>query len=132
MIKRLSFGVAILAFSMACGKAPTAPTPVATPPAPPVVAAAKIVSLTMRVSRNVIYFPESATLFVYANFDDGSVMPHTPTWESNNGTVTLLSGGPQAFAISVRDEVGTAIITARAAGLSVTESITVRPGYRPR
>jgi hypothetical protein len=86
----------------------------------------------MSVSRNVLYYPESANLFLHATWDDGSSAPITPTWESSNGKVTLLPGGPQAFAISVRDQVGTAIITARAAGLSVTESITIRPGYRPR
>jgi hypothetical protein len=130
MIKRLSFGVVTLALSMACGSSPTSPTPVATPPAPPVASAAKVVSVTIRASRDVLYFPETAVLFADAHWDDGSIMPITPEWESSSSLVTLLPNGPVALAIS--HGAGSAVITARAAGLSATQTITINPGYRPR
>lgn len=137
MIKRLSFSVVIIALSMACGSSPTSPTPpVAAPPAPPTVAAAKIVSVTIRTTRDVIYFPENAVLFADSHWDDGSIMPITPEWESSSDVITLLPGGPMTFAISRGvagiGVAGTAVITARAAGFSATQTITVNPGYRPR
>ena len=131
-MKKLSFSVVILALSMACGSSPTSPTPVAAPPAPapPVASAAKVVSVTIRASRDVLYYPETAVLFADAHWDDGSIMPVTPVWESSSGVVTLLANGPVAFAIS--QGAGSAVITARAAGLSATQTITINPGYRPR
>ena len=131
MTTRLSLGFVILAVSMACGSSPTSPTPVATPPAPPAApAVAKVIAVSIRASRDVLYFPETAVLFADAHWDDGSIMPITPTWESSSDLVTLLPNGPVALAISQR--AGSAVITARAAGLSATQTITVNPGYRPR
>ena len=140
IMKRLSFGVVILALSMACsrGSSPTSPTPpvATTPPAAP--AAARIVGLNIRASRDVIYFPETAVLFADSHWDDGSIMPITPEWESSSDLVTLLpSDGPVAFAQSQRAALtqraaGSAVITVRAAGFSATQTITINPGYRPR
>ena len=130
MMKKLSCGVVILGLSLACGSSPTTPSPVAAPPAPPVASTAKVVSVTIRASRDVLYFPETAVLFADAHWDDGSIMPITPEWESSNGLLTLLPNGPVALAIS--QGAGSAVITARAAGLSATQTITINPGYRPR
>jgi hypothetical protein len=132
MVKRLSVGVVILGVSIACGSSPTTPSPVATPPAPtpPVASTAKVVSVTIRASRDVLYFPETAVLFADAHWDDGSIMPITPEWESSSSLVRLLPNGPVALAIS--QGAGSAVITARAAGLSATQTITINPGYRPR
>lgn len=140
MIKKLSFGVVILALSMACGRgsSPTSPTPVATPPAPPAApAAAKVIAVTIRASRDVLYFPETAVLFADAHWDDGSIMPITPEWESSSSLIKVLGNGPVAFALtqgggSAGSAAGSAVITARAAGLSATQTITVNAGYRPR
>jgi hypothetical protein len=130
-MKKLSFGVVILALSMACGSSPTSPTPpVATPPAPPIVSTPQMVSVTIRASRDVLYYPETAMLFADAHWDDGSSAPITPTWESSSSVVTLLANGPVAHAIS--QGAGSAVITARAAGLSATQTITINAGYRPR
>jgi hypothetical protein len=125
MMKKLSFGVVILALSMACGRgsSPTAPSPVATAPAPPTAPAAQVVSLSIHATRDVVFVNYTAVLTAFAHWDDGSVMPITPTWESSSGLVTLLPNGPVALATG--QGVGTAVITARAAGLSATQSVTV-------
>ena len=140
MAKRLSFGVVILALSMACGRgsSPTSPTPVVTTPPPPTAATPRVVGLTIRASRDVLYFPEIATLFADAHWDDGSVMPITPTWESSSSLVKLSGEGPVTFALSQgvgnqpNNVAGSAVITARAAGFEATQTITVLAGYRPR
>ena len=138
MTTRLSFGIVILALSMACGRgsSPTSPTPVATTPPPPTAATPRVVGLTIRASRDVLYFPEVAVLFADAHWDDGSIsiMPITPTWESSSDLVTLLPSGPTAFALSKGpgSAAGNVVITANAVGLSATQTITVNAGYRPR
>jgi hypothetical protein len=129
MIKTLSSGVVILALSMACGSSPTTPTPVAAPPAPPIASTPKIVSLTITASRDVLFVNQIAVLTANAHYDDGSSAPITPTWESSSGVLTLNTNGPVALATS--QGAGTAIITARAAGLSATRSITINPGFAP-
>jgi hypothetical protein len=125
MTKKLSFGAVILALSMACagGSSPTAPSPVAAAPAPPAAPAARIVSLSINASRDVVFVNYTAVLTAFAHWDDGSVMPITPTWESSSSLVTLLPNGPVALATG--QGVGTAVITARAEGLSATQSVTV-------
>jgi hypothetical protein len=129
MIKRLSFGIVILSLSMACGSSPTSPSPVATTPPPPTAPAAKVVAMTINASRDAVFVNYTAVLTAFAEWDDGSIMPITPTWESSSPLVTLLAHGPVAFATG--QGVGTAVITARAAGVSATQSITVNPGYPP-
>jgi hypothetical protein len=123
MMKRLSFGVVFLALSIACGSSPTAPSPVATAPALPIAPAAKVVALTINASRDAVFVNYTAVLTAFAHWDDGSIMPITPTWESSSSLVTLLPNGPVALATG--QGVGTAVITARAAGASATQSITV-------
>jgi hypothetical protein len=123
MIKRLSFGVVILALSMACGSSPTSPSPVATTPAPPTASTPRVVGLTITASREVVMVNYTAVLQASAQYDDGTSWPITPTWESSSGIVTLLANGPVALATG--QAVGTAVITARAAGLSATQSVTV-------
>jgi hypothetical protein len=136
MVKKLSFGVVILALSMACGSSPSSPTPVATPPAPtpPVASTDKVIAVTIRASRDVLYFPETAVLFADAHWDDGSIMPITPEWESSSSLIKVLGNGPVAFAQTQggSSAAGSAVITARAAGLEATQTITVNAGYRPR
>ena len=132
MVKRLSFGVVILALSVACGSSPTSPSPVATtppPPAPPTAAAPRVVALTITATRDVLFVNQIAVLFANAEYDDGTSAPITPTWESSSGVVTLNTNGPVALATS--QAAGTAVITARAAGLSATQTVTVNPGYPP-
>jgi hypothetical protein len=131
MMNRLSFGIVSLALSMACSSSPTSPTPpVAAAPAPPIASTPQMVSVTIRALSDVLYYPETTMLFADAHWDDGSSAPITPTWESSSGVVTLLANGPVAHAIS--KEAGSAVITARVAGLSATQTITINPGYRPR
>jgi hypothetical protein len=130
MINRLSFGVVILALSMACTRSsPTSPTPVAAPPAPPAASTPKVVALTITASRDVLFVNQIAVLTANAQYDDGTSAPITPTWESSSGVVTLNTNGPVALATS--QGVGTAVIMARAAGLSATQSVTVNPGAPP-
>jgi hypothetical protein len=129
MMKRLSFGIVILALSMACGSSPTSPSPVATTPVPPTAAAPRVIALTITASRDVLLVNQIAVLTANAQYDDGTSAPITPTWESSSGVVTLNTNGPVALATS--QGVGTAVITARAAGLSATQSMTVNPGYPP-
>jgi hypothetical protein len=111
---------------------------VATPPAPPAApAVAKVIAVTIRASRDVLYFPEIAVLFADAHWDDGSIMPITPEWESSGSVVRLQANGPVAFALTngggtAGGSAGSAVITARAAGLEATQTITVNAGYRPR
>jgi hypothetical protein len=126
MKKKLSFGVVMLAFSMACsgGSSPTAPTPVATPPAPPTAAPpAKVVGLTINASRNAVEVNYTSVLTAIARYDDGSTAPITPTWEITKGPVTLLGNGPVALVTGQAP--GTGVITARAEGFSWTHLITV-------
>ena len=124
MIKRLSFGVVILAISMACGSSPTSPSPMVTAPALPVAATPKVVALTITASRDVVLVNQIAVLTANAQYDDGTSAPITPTWESSSGVVTLNTNGPVALATSQR--AGIAVITARAAGLSATQFVTVK------
>lgn len=122
-IKRLSFGIVILALSMACGSSPTSPSPVATTPASPIASTPKVVALTITASRDVLFVNQIGVLTANAQYDDGTSAPITPTWESSSGVVTLNTNGPVALATSQR--VGTAVITARAADLSATRSVIV-------
>ena len=126
-MKRLSFGVVILVLSMACGRSssPTAPTPVVETPAPPTAAIPKVVSISITASRETVMVNFTSVLFANAHYDDGSSAPITPTWESSSSLVTLLANGPVALATG--QGVGTAVITARAAGFSATQSLTVNP-----
>ena len=125
MMKRLSFGVVILALSMACkkGSSPTSPSPVATPPAPPTASTPKVVAMTITATREVVTVNQTAVLFADAQDDDGSSAPITPTWETITGPVTLLSNGPVALVTGQGPGIG--VITARAAGLSATQFVTV-------
>jgi hypothetical protein len=125
MIKRLSLGVVILALSMACGRgsSPTSPTPVATPPAPPIAQAPKAVALKISASRDVVMVNFTAVLQASALYDDGTTWPITPTWETITGPVTLLANGPVALVTGQGPGIG--VITARAAGLSATQFVTV-------
>jgi hypothetical protein len=127
---RTTLGVAVLALALGCGKSssPTAPTAV-TPPAPPIAATPKVVAMTITASRDVLFVNQIAVLTANAQYDDGSSAPITPTWESSSGVVTLNTNGPVALATS--QAVGSAVITARAAGLSATQSVTVTPGTPP-
>jgi hypothetical protein len=125
MMKRLSFGVVILVLSMACsrGSSPTSPSPVATPPAPPTASTPKVVALTITASRDVVFVNYTAVLFANAHYDDGSSAPTTPTWETITGPVTLMGNGPVALVTGQGPGIG--VITARAAGLSATQFVTV-------
>jgi hypothetical protein len=129
MIKKLSFAIVILVFSTACGSSPTTPTPVAAPPAPPTASTPKVIALTITASRDVLFVNQIAVLTANAQYDDGSSAPITPTWESSSGVLTLNTNGPVALATS--QGAGSAVVTARAAGLSATRSITINPGYPP-
>jgi hypothetical protein len=127
MMKSLSFGVVILALSMACARSssPTSPSPAAAMPAPPAASTPRVVGLTITASREVVMVNYTAVLTANARYDDGTSAPITPTWESSSGVVTLLTNGPVALATG--QGVGTAVITARAAGVSATQSVTVNP-----
>jgi hypothetical protein len=85
--------------------------------------------MTITASRDVLFVNQIAVLTANAQYDDGSSAPITPTWESSSGVVTLNTNGPVALATS--QAVGSAVITARAAGLSATQSVTVTPGTPP-
>ena len=65
----------------------------------------------------------TAVLFANAQYDDGSSAPITPTWEIITGPVTLLGNGPVALVTGQGPGIG--VITARAAGLSATQFVTV-------
>lgn len=124
MKKRLSFGVAILALSMACGRAssPTSPSPVAT--TTPTAPTARVVkSLTITATREMVFVNFTAVLTSIAQYDDGTSEPISATWESSTGLVTLLTNGPVTLATG--QGAGVAVITARAAGVSATQSLTV-------
>lgn len=122
-MKRLSFGVVILALSAACSgsSSPTSPSPVAVTPPTPV--AAKVVKLTIAASRDVVDVNFTAVLTANAEYDDGSSAPITPEWVTITGPVTLLANGPVALVTGQKPGIG--VITARAAGLSATQLVTV-------
>ena len=132
MIKRLSFGIVILAVSMACGRgsSPTSPSPVAATPPPPTASTPRVVAVTITASRDTVFVNYTAVLFANAHYDDGTSAPISPTsWETSSGVVTLLTNGPVAFATG--QGVGTAVITAQTADQLATQTITVIPGYPP-
>lgn len=129
-MKRLSFGVVIVALSMACGSSPSSPSPVATTPAPPIASTPRVVGLTITASRDAVFVNYTAVLTAIAQYDDGSSAPISPTsWETSSGVVTLMTNGPVALATG--QGVGTAVITAQTAELLATQSVTVIPGYPP-
>ena len=65
----------------------------------------------------------TAVLTANAQYDDGSSAPITPTWETITGPVALLGNGPVALVTGQGPGIG--VITARAAGLSATQLVTV-------
>lgn len=125
MMKKLSFGVVVLISSIACsgGSSPTSPSPVSSPPGPPIVARPKVVALTIAATRDVVNVNFSAVLTANAQYDDGTSAPITPTWETITGPVTMLTNGPVAIITGQRPGIG--VITARAEGLSATQFVTV-------
>jgi hypothetical protein len=126
-MKRLSLGVVLLVSSMACSgsSSPVSPTPVATPPPAPSAPVARIIGLSISSTRDVVTVNQTSVFNATALFDDGSIMPITPEWESTTEDVTLLANGPVAFVTGQR--VGGAFIRARAAGLVAVRGLQVHP-----
>jgi hypothetical protein len=121
---RMTVGVAVLALALGCGKsssptAPTATAPTATTPA------ARVKSLTITATRDVLLVNSTSVLTSIAHYDDGTSEPISATWESSTGRVSLLTNGPVTFATS--QAAGEAVITARAAGVSATQSLRAIP-----